>query len=194
MRKVRSIFDRGHLNAGTDSRDTSRRFAHFPRRKAAAKSLADLGKNTGGFHVGARTRNVLRNLRPLLFKWLKRVADPDATLNQLIRFVEAYASAACFSSWLVENPKLFELLIKTFDASRYAGDLLIRRPQLLEDITRGGVLDREISVAGTFKDGIEKLEGHTDLSRFASDLSTRRSSSDLVARRPSTNRSRDALC
>ncbi len=37
---------------------------------------------------------------------------------------------------LVVNPKLLELLVKTFDASRYAGDLLIRRPQLLEEITR----------------------------------------------------------
>ena len=48
---------------------------------------------------------------------------------------------------LVVNPKLLELLVKTFDASRSSGDLLIRRPQLLEDITRGGILDREISVA-----------------------------------------------
>jgi glutamate-ammonia-ligase adenylyltransferase len=48
---------------------------------------------------------------------------------------------------LVVNPKLLELLVKTFDASRYAGDLLIRRPQLLEEITRGGMLDREVSVA-----------------------------------------------
>ena len=47
---------------------------------------------------------------------------------------------------LVVNPKLLELLIKALDASRYAGDLLIRRPQLLEEISRGGMLDREVSV------------------------------------------------
>src|SRR5258708_10591088 len=31
---------------------------------------------------------------------------------------------------------LLELVIKTLDASRFAGDLLIRRPQLLEEITK----------------------------------------------------------
>src|SRR5207237_3629159 len=35
--------------------------------------------------------------------------------------------------------------------SRYAGDLLIRRPQLLEDITRPGVLDRQLSVTEHLK-------------------------------------------
>jgi glutamate-ammonia-ligase adenylyltransferase len=52
---------------------------------------------------------------------------------------------------LVVNPKLLELLVKTFDASRHAGDLLIRRPQLLEEITRAGMLDREITVAHHLK-------------------------------------------
>jgi glutamate-ammonia-ligase adenylyltransferase len=47
---------------------------------------------------------------------------------------------------LVTNPRLLELLIKTLEASRYAGDLLIRRPQLLEEVTRPGALDRSISV------------------------------------------------
>ena len=157
MRKVRCIFDRV-ISTPAPNVETPPDDLHiFRDEKAAAKSLADLGKNTGGFHVGARTRNVLRNLRPLLFKWLKRVADPDATLNQLIRFVEAYGLRSMLFELLVENPKLLELLIKTFDASRYAGDLLIRRPQLLEDITRGGVLDREISVAEHLQ-RIEKLE------------------------------------
>src|SRR5436190_13462030 len=55
---------------------------------------------------------------------------------------------------LVVNPKLLELLVKTFDASRFAGDLLIRRPQLLEDITRGGMFDRGISVT----EHLEKLD------------------------------------
>jgi [glutamine synthetase] adenylyltransferase / [glutamine synthetase]-adenylyl-L-tyrosine phosphorylase len=47
---------------------------------------------------------------------------------------------------LVANPRLLELLVKTLDASRYASDILIRRPQLLEEVTRPGVLDRSVSV------------------------------------------------
>jgi glutamine synthetase adenylyltransferase len=47
---------------------------------------------------------------------------------------------------LVANPRLLELLVKTFDASPHATDLLIRRPPLLEEVTRPGVLDRSVSV------------------------------------------------
>jgi glutamate-ammonia-ligase adenylyltransferase len=66
---------------------------------------------------------------------------------------------------LVVNPKLLELLVKIFDASRYAGDLLIRRPQLLEEITRGGVLDREVSAA----EHLKQLEA-LDISAASLDL------------------------
>ncbi len=146
MQQVRVVFRR--IIATRPIGDSPVESLHiFTDEKAAAKSLADLAKGTGGLHVAARTRQVLRNLRPLLFRWLGRAADPDVTLNQFIRFVEAYGLRSMLFELLVVNPKLLELLVKTFDASRYSGDLLIRRPQLLEDITRGGVLDRQISVA-----------------------------------------------
>jgi glutamate-ammonia-ligase adenylyltransferase len=52
-----------------------------------------------------------------------------------------------FFELLVANPRLLELLVKTFDASRFGGELLIRRPQLLEDTTRDPALDQPRSVA-----------------------------------------------
>ena len=73
---------------------------------------------------------------------LAKTADPDATLNQLVRFVEAYGLRSLLFELLAVNPRLLELIIKTFDASRYAGDLLIRRPQLLEETTRSPKLDQ----------------------------------------------------
>jgi len=145
MRKVREVFRRIISAPPTGAESRAESLHIFRDEKAAAKSLADLAKGTGGLHVAARTRQVLRNLRPLLFQWLARAADPDATLNQFIRFVEAYGLRSMLFELLVVNPKLLELLVKTFEASRYAGDLLIRRPQLLEEITRPGMLDREVS-------------------------------------------------
>ena len=144
MEKVRAVFRRVISTPPRGADSTTESLHIFRDEKAAAKSLADLGRGTGGLHVAARTRQVLRNLRPLLFQWLARAADPDVTLNQFIRFVEAYGLRSMLFELLVVNPKLLELLVKTFDASRYAGDLLIRRPQLLEEITRGGMLDREV--------------------------------------------------
>src|SRR5436190_11074085 len=151
MQKVRTVFRR-IISAPPAGAESSAESLHiFHDEKAAAKSLADLGRGTGGLHIAARTRQVLRNLRPLLFRWLARAADPDATLNQFVRFVEAYGLRSMLFELLVVNPKLLELLIKTFDASRYAGNLLIRRPQLLEEITRAGMLDREVSTAQHLK-------------------------------------------
>jgi glutamate-ammonia-ligase adenylyltransferase len=49
---------------------------------------------------------------------------------------------------LVTNPKLLELLVKTFDASRFAGDLIVRHPQLLEDITRDPRLNLAVDTSG----------------------------------------------
>lgn len=155
MQQVRKIFRRviSEPPGSTDSDAESLQI--FRDEKTAAKSLADLAKAPGGFHVAPRTRQVLRNLRPLLFRWLKRAADPDVALNQFIRFVEAYGLRSMLFELLVVNPKLLELLVKTFDASRHAGDLLIRRPQLLEEITRPGMLDREITLGHHLK----RLEG-----------------------------------
>jgi glutamate-ammonia-ligase adenylyltransferase len=167
MRKVRSVFRRIISAPATGTESPAESLRIFQDEKAAARSLADLAKGTGGLHVAARTRQVLRNLRPLLFRWLARAADPDVALNQFIRFVEAYGLRSMLFELLVVNPKLLELLVKTFDASRYAGDLLIRRPQLLEDITRGGMLDREVSVAEHLKrlDALEITPASLDLLR-----------------------------
>ena len=151
MQEVRSIFHRIISSPAPGTESIADSLHIFRDEKAAAKSLADLAKGTGGQHVAARTRQVLRNLRPLLFRWLARAADPDVALNQFIRFVEAYGLRSMLFELLVVNPKLLELLVKTFDASRYAGDLLIRRPQLLEEITRPGMLDREVSIAQHLK-------------------------------------------
>ncbi len=151
MQQVRAVFRRVISTPNGLAPSTEETAAIFRNEKAAAKSLADLAKAPGGSHVAPRTRQVLRNLRPLLFRQLERAADPDTTLNQFIRFVEAYGLRSMLFELLVVNPKLLELLVKTLDASRHAGDLLIRRPQLLEEITRPGMLDRELDLAQHLK-------------------------------------------
>ena len=146
MEKVRAIFRRV-ISTPKGAAPPEENLQIFRDQKSATKSLADLTKAPGGRHIAPRTRQVLRNLRPLLFRWLERAADPDMTLNQFVRFVEAYGLRSMLFELLVVNPKLLELLVKTFDVSRHAGDLLIRRPQLLEEITRPGMLDREVNAA-----------------------------------------------
>src|SRR5438046_1861730 len=149
MRAVRPIFQR--IVSGTSTvparLPTPNDLEIFSDQKRAAKALSDLEQGAAGFHIAPRTRQIFRKLRPDLLGWLAKTADPDATLNQFVRLVEGYGLRSLFFELLVANPRLLELVIKTFDASRFASQLLIRRPQLLEDITRDPTFDEPRSVA-----------------------------------------------
>ncbi len=149
MRAVRPIFQR--IVSGTSTASTRSPKGNdleiFSDQKRAAKALSDLVLGAAGFHIAPRTRQIFRKLRPALLEWLAKTADPDATLNQFVRLVEGYGLRSLFFDLLVANPRLLELVIKTFDASRFASELLIRRPQLLEDITRDPTFGEPRSVA-----------------------------------------------
>jgi glutamate-ammonia-ligase adenylyltransferase len=139
---VRAIFRRviSQTPAETNVIDLS----IFADQKRAANALTDLGQSGGSFHIAPRTRQVFRNLRPLLLEHLEKTADPDATLNYFLRFVEAYGLRSLLLELLVTHPRLLELLVKTIDASHFAGETLIRRPQLLEEIIQSEKLGRTI--------------------------------------------------
>ena len=124
MRAVRPIFQRIISETSTNDFAPKIGLEIFNDQKHAAKTLADLARGQGTFHIAPRTRQIFGKLRPVLLEWLAKAADPNATLNQFVRFVEAYGLRSLLFELLVTNPKLLELLIKTFDASRFAGDLL----------------------------------------------------------------------
>ncbi len=152
MGSVRPIFQRIISEAPPDP--TKINVEIFNDQKRAVKALGDLERGPGSFHVAPRTRQISRKLHPILLDWLAKTADPDATLNQFVRFVEAYGLRSLLFELLVANPKLLELVVKTFDASRFAGDLLIRRPQLLEEITR----DSTFSEARPMAEHLRRLD------------------------------------
>jgi [glutamine synthetase] adenylyltransferase / [glutamine synthetase]-adenylyl-L-tyrosine phosphorylase len=149
MRAVRPIFER--IVSGTSTAPPGVPAADdleiFSDQKRAAKALSDLVQGAGSFHIAPRTRQIFRRLRPALLDWLSKTADPDTTLNQFVRLVEGYGLRSLFFELLVANPRLLELVVKTFDASHFSSELLIRRPQLLEDITRDATFGEPRSVA-----------------------------------------------
>src|SRR5437016_133320 len=120
MRAVRPIFQR--IVSGTSTGPARSSEANdleiFSDQKRATKALSALVQGAAGFHIAPRTRQVFRKLRPDLLGWLAKTADPDATLNQFVRLVEGYGLRSLFFELLVANPRLLELVIKTFDASR----------------------------------------------------------------------------
>src|SRR5438093_795192 len=144
MGSVRPIFQR--IISESPARPDKITVEFFKDAKRAEKALRELERGATSFHVATRTRQIFHRLRPILLDWIAKAADPDATLNQFLRFVESYGLRSLLFELLVTNPKLLELVVKTLDASRFAGDLLIRRPQLLEDITRDPTFDEPRSV------------------------------------------------
>ena len=144
MGSVRPIFQR--IISESPAQPAKITVEFFKDTKRAEKALRELERGSTSFHVAKRTRQIFQRLRPILLEWIAKAADPDATLNQFLRFVESYGLRSLLFELLVTNPKLLELVVKTFDASRFAGDLLIRRPQLLEDITRDPTFDEPRSV------------------------------------------------
>ena len=147
MRSVHAIFRKVIADAPTPAKTEAEDLSWFTTPEQARRSLEQLARGSRSAHVSPRTRQVFRKLRPLLLQRLRRVADPDTTITQLVRFVEAYGLRNMLFELLVTNPKLLELLIATFDNSRFAVDILVRHPQLLEDTTRDGKLDGEIDLA-----------------------------------------------
>jgi len=145
MGSVRPIFQRIISESPAQPAKIAVEFFNDPKR--AEKALRELERGATSFHVATRTRQIFQRLRPILLDWMAKAADPDQTLNQFLRFVEAYGLRSLLFELLATNPKLLELVVKTFDASRFAGDLLIRRPQLLEDITRDPTFDEPRSVS-----------------------------------------------
>lgn len=147
MQRVRAIFKRVISERPQDKEAGAVSLAFFCDQPSATKALAELAQGRGSFHVAPRTRQIFRKLKPMLLSRLEETVDPDGTLTQFVRFVEAYGMRSLLFELLVANPRLLELLVKTLDASRQVSDLLIRRPQLLEDVTRSGTLDGYVSVA-----------------------------------------------
>jgi len=163
MRGVRAIFYRVVSGSVPGHEAAPLNFQNFRDEAQAAKTLTQLGASAAGFHVAPRTRQIFRKLRPLLLTALTRAADPDKTLTQFVRFVEAYGFRSLLFELLTANPRLLELLVRTLDTSEVAGGWLIRRPQLLEELTRSGLLDRTFSVA-------QHLERLQSLGATAADL------------------------
>ena len=148
MQRVHAIFRRVIAEAPSTRQPETIDLSAFGNAEQAGRAIERLGQGSRTVHVSPRTKQVFRKLRPLLVAQLSQIADPDTTLTHLVRFVEAYGLRNMLFELLVTNPNLLKLLVTTFDDSRFAADLLVRHPQLLEDTTRDGKLEGEIDVAG----------------------------------------------
>ena len=142
---VRAIFEK-FLHAGPDRSLPTRDLAFFQDAASAEKELGELGRPGTTGHVSPRTKKLFAKLEPLLLSTLQRLADPDIALHRFVRFVERYGIRGLLFESLVTNPRLLDLLLSLFDASRFLTDIVLRRPQLVEETARTGALQRSLDV------------------------------------------------
>jgi glutamate-ammonia-ligase adenylyltransferase len=88
----------------------------------------------------ARAR--LSELLPDLLAGLAASADPDGALSRLERFVRASGSAASMLSHLTTDPRMIDVLARTFGASPFMAEILIRHPAWLYWLSEPDVLAR----------------------------------------------------
>jgi glutamate-ammonia-ligase adenylyltransferase len=151
---VRRIFKR-LLGEERESPKQKRVLDFFREAGHAEKGLAHLRDGTSNVHVAPRTRRLYAKLEPELLRRLRHLADPDGALNRFTRFVDGYGIRGLLFETLLANPRLFELLLQLFDASAVFSEIVIRRPQLVEEIARGRSLGRQLT-ATEFMDDLTK--------------------------------------
>ena len=153
---VRAIFDRV-LRGGQEEKPAARAvdLGFFEQPGDAERTLCQLREGSAEAHFSPRTRKIFAKLEPLLMDSLRRVADPDTALNRFVRFVECYGIRGLLFETLVVNPKVLELLVKLFDSSRFISDIVLRRPQWIEEIAREGSLGESMGVAH-YAEGLRK--------------------------------------
>lgn len=113
----------------------------------ARKGLAELDGSAATARFSPRTKKLAGKLEPLLLDRLREIADPDAALTRFLHFVERYGARGLLFETLLRNPRVLELLVKLFDASRFMTEIVLRRPQLIEEVARSGGLGETLDVA-----------------------------------------------
>ncbi len=103
--------------------------------RAADRELQALAEDPS-----ARAR--LAELLPDLLAGLAASADPDGALSRLERFVRASGSAAAMLSHLTTDPRMIDVLARTFGASPFMAEILIRHPAWLYWLSEPDVLAR----------------------------------------------------
>ena len=169
---VRKIYESVQAGAGSDevtktaeallAADTlpkTLKDAGFVDVAAMSKVVENLWQGPGFGHVSQRTKELFVRLFPTLMSWAQQAADPDAALACFDKFVSAYGSRGLLYEVFVDNPKLVEMLMRLGDASKYLFDVLIRQPELFDEIGRGVALSEPKNLVRMYEELCAAQEG-----------------------------------
>jgi [glutamine synthetase] adenylyltransferase / [glutamine synthetase]-adenylyl-L-tyrosine phosphorylase len=99
-------------------------------------------RNLQAIAADPAARGLLARILEELLRCLADSPDPDAALNHLERFVKTGGSPLALLSHLEARPRAIEILARTFGASSFMAEILIRHPAWLYWLSESEVLDR----------------------------------------------------
>ncbi|MSR64871.1 MAG: bifunctional [glutamate--ammonia ligase]-adenylyl-L-tyrosine phosphorylase/[glutamate--ammonia-ligase] adenylyltransferase [Verrucomicrobiae bacterium] len=118
----------------------------------AIQTLQSLATGPGYVQVSQRTTEIFLHTMPRLLDICKELAAPDDALKHLDRFVEGYGVRGALFEMFSNTPKLLELFLKLFDRSRFLSEVVLRRPELIEEVTSEHILNRPRPLEQLLKD------------------------------------------
>lgn len=86
--------------------------------------------------TSSRIREELTLILPTLIQALSDAATPDGSLINFERFIKSVSNAETMLSFLTQNPRAVEILVRLFVGSQFLTEILLKNPDYLERLTR----------------------------------------------------------
>ena len=83
-----------------------------------------------------RIREELTLILPTLLQALSDAATPDGSLINFERFINSVSQPEIMLSFLTQNPRAVEILVRLFVGSQFLTEILLKNPDYLERLTR----------------------------------------------------------
>jgi glutamate-ammonia-ligase adenylyltransferase len=94
-----------------------------------------------------RRKKLLLEVAPTLLQAITRAPDPDLALRNMAGFLAAIGARSSFLALLAENLPTLRVLVRLFGSSRFLSQILIRHPEMLDNLVRADLVRLEIPKA-----------------------------------------------
>jgi glutamate-ammonia-ligase adenylyltransferase len=115
-------------------------------------------------HASEKSIQDFYSVLPTLLDLCRKVPDPDAAVDYLVRFMEASHARESYLTIFNDNHKFLEILLILFGSSSVLSALLIKRPNLMDVITNQESLYHYRTPATMMKDLNARLSAVEEIS------------------------------
>ena len=128
-----------------DARQTAAALAAlgFRDRDAAREHLVLVRVGAPSSAATPRRKQLLLAVAPALLGEVTRAPDPDLALRHLAGFLAAIGARSSFLALLAQNPATLRVLVRLFGSSEFLSQLLIRHPEMLDNLVRADLVRLE---------------------------------------------------